>query len=691
MGSYFKGQNLFSDEFNETTRLIKSVNRNIHYLSVYPNMIVMTYFLSKMKGSITVNTWWGTITINADTILDAFFDGGMATPWFRFGKDPEPLDRQMLLFGWEYMLSTDALKEFSTKDGAESQDERAKFFDLVFSKYLDDNIHDLRKQVNEYDRSFFGSTNYGGMNAVCDYELGRSSNPPAIQLTLTDLSRYTYGGMGMNGVNLLLTKFHKEPGDAFKVLRSQIDSRLTYMRSLIDIVEFDLIRRGKIQKAGDAHADTAKGYAMIAELNQIKTYIARSFFNNHKRYFDCSLKLQEVERRRMNRLYEEERKHLGEIFELMKPLLAITDPAARAAKVAEINANYFRKEGSGYRFDSINDLTYRMSKYDMLKRMQRRIESDIFRSASEAERALYQGRDADYYKSRRVTVIEPSGIERDPMVDKQLNNSIFLNGATAADKETFIKDGMAALNGKKDSFIEWHSQRNADVGLMNYLTTLVEFYLLGPVQDGDGKVYQATKEELTDAFIRIMASYSMDEFDVYASKELANDGRFDRAFFQDKLFEANGNRLPFFYQLMVQVKGFAGVKLEFSEYNFQAQEALTFAQTLNNLRPFVFLPSDIVKTSVKRRYGDRAHAEFRKVGELFEYLKKVEREGRDMARFDSRLSLPFYLEGGQPVTWHTGSNLLVDVTKANDFKINLDDFSRRTGDFFETKAKVAFP
>ncbi|MCB0383852.1 MAG: hypothetical protein KDD43_00560, partial [Bdellovibrionales bacterium] len=75
LGSYFKGNNLLSKEYTETTKLLKSVNRNVHYLSVYPNMIVMTYYLAKMKGKITVRTWWGaSFEIPADTILDVFFD-----------------------------------------------------------------------------------------------------------------------------------------------------------------------------------------------------------------------------------------------------------------------------------------------------------------------------------------------------------------------------------------------------------------------------------------------------------------------------------------------------------------------------------------------------------------------------------------------------------------------------------------
>jgi hypothetical protein len=688
MGSYFKGQNLYSTEFYEANRLIKSVNRNIHYLSVYPNMIVMTYFLSKMHGSIVVNTWWGKIEINADTILDAFFDGGMATPWFRFGKDPELLDRYMLLYGWEFMLSTDALASFSAKEGSNTDGERGTFFDVIFGKYVDDNIHDLRKQVNEFDRSFFGSSLNSSMNAICDYELGVSNRAPPVQISFLDLYRYTYSGMGANGVNVLLGKFAQEPGDAFKVLRATIDSRITYIRALIRIVEFDLIRRKEITAYGQKHRETQKGYEMIDQLEQLKGYVVSSFVGNYKRYLECSIKAQEVERRRMNRLFEEERAHLGKIFDMLKPLYAMDD-ATRAAKSAEINATYFRNKDNGYRFDAVSGITYRMSKYDLLKRIQRNVENDIFMNPTDAERKTYVDQDPSFYKHRDVKIYETDGVERDPMVSAQTSNTIYVTGDNDAAREAFIKEGMAAMNGKTGSFVEWQGQRTADVTLLNFLGTMTQVYLLGSV-NYQGKSYGITKEELVDAFVKIMATYSMDDFDIANARQFGNDGRFDRVFFQDKLFEGSGARLAFFYYLMTQVKGFAGIKLEGEEQTVQGQEALGFAQSQNNLRPFVFAPSNIVHDTVQEIYGNRAHAEFQRVGDLYMYLKKMEQDGRDVAKLDRRLTFPYYLQDGQVVNWYSPANAMVDVNRYNDLKINLDDFSRRTGDFFSTKEKVKF-
>ena len=108
---------------------------------------------------------------------------------------------------------------------------------------------------------------------------------------------------------------------------------------------------------------------------------------------------------------------------------------------------------------------------------------------------------------------------------------------------------------------------------------------------------------------------------------------------------------------------------------------------INNLRTFVFPPSDTVRNSVKVRYGERAHQNIGRVKALFDYMAQIESTNRDAANLDPRLQLPLYLQNGQEVTWYTPGNALVDVQKKNDLRILIDDFARRSGDFFETRKR----
>jgi len=340
MGSYFKSR-FASTEYYETNRLIKAINRNIYYMAGFPNMIVMNYFLSKLKGKVVISSWWGSFEIDADKILDAFFDGDIESPWFRFGKDPELLSRPMLLYSFEYLLSTEALDSFVAKDAANTANtasDRSKFLDLIFTKYLDDNLDDLRTKITAYGRETWGDARAVGMNEICNYETGQSRREPRPEINFMDLNRYTYSGLGDNGAHAVLSGLVSKSAGIIGSLREKTEYRMSMMLVMLDILEADLIRTKKITQAGQPHPDTARIRANISDLEDIRRQVARLFLDQHQHYHKCLLSVREVERRRANRLYEEERAHLGRIYDLMKPLGEIRDTTELNNKVAEINA-----------------------------------------------------------------------------------------------------------------------------------------------------------------------------------------------------------------------------------------------------------------------------------------------------------------------------------------------------------------
>ncbi len=113
--------------------------------------------------------------------------------------------------------------------------------------------------------------------------------------------------------------------------------------------------------------------------------------------------------------------------------------------------------------------------------------------------------------------------------------------------------------------------------------------LTWPVKDEAGQSYEVKAADLTDAFVKVYASYTLDEADLKNSSEFKNDGRFDRAFYKDTFFEENGTRLPFFYELMVTTKGRSGTTIEkLGSGSTAVSDAFSFAQTINNLLTLIF-------------------------------------------------------------------------------------------------------
>ena len=200
---------------------------------------------------------------------------------------------------------------------------------------------------------------------------------------------------------------------------------------------------------------------------------------------------------------------------------------------------------------------------------------------------------------------------------------------------------------------------------------------------------EITADQLTSAFTKIYASYTLDEQDIKSSVELRNDGRFTNAFFKDLFFEGNGAKLPFFYNLMWSTKGRAGTNLEgYAEGSTAGTDAYQFSQAFNSQQVYLFKPSPAVEASVKRIYGDRANYALQRVKALFSHIEQIQQQKGDPAQLDPRLRYPFYLQDGRPVTWYSSNMAISDQQRSNDFKYLIEDFIRRTNNFYGTREKV---
>lgn len=684
MGSYFKGRFLDTPEFREASALALSVNRNIHYLSVFPNMSVMVYFLSKMKGKITVYGWFGPIEIDANTILDHFFDGNIPGVWFRFAKDPEILTREMLLYSVDFLLSTGALNSFIDNDDTSGLQKRSLFFDTVLGRYLGDQLESIRADLSKYKSEIQSNPQTSAAVSICNYELNGQGIPPTVEIQFPDLVTYTYSGLGDNGLAKVISLALNGSSGVASTLRGRFEYRATFTRSIIDLIESDLIRAGQIKKPGEEHPETAKAYKLLREIDDLKLQVQKLFLAQNDFYFNCGLKLREIERIRTNRLYEEERRHLGEIYDLMLPLKAITDADELQSRVNQINREHFEPSGSGYRFDRINGLNYRMTKYDLLMRIKKHIESDIFVSPTQAERNAYSERTLELFRRRKVIVYMPEGVERDDMVQRKTSSDITIGDS----KEDFIAQGMGMLNGQTSAFIKWRAQMASELTLVNYISTLIEHYVMGPQKDSEGKIYEVKTSDLINAYIKVMGLNLIDELDVKNLREFGLEGIKERTFFKERFFDSDGRtRLPLFYNLINSVLAVADLKtIDLGTHGV----AIRFAQQINNLQTFVFQPSDRVAEIVRERYGDLSHQRMNLTLELLEALRKLDESIEDAKELENgRFTLPLYLDSGLPVTWYTpGSKFLFDYQRANDLDTLIRQFANKTGNLYRTREVV---
>ncbi|MGE0762603.1 MAG: hypothetical protein AB7N80_04940, partial [Bdellovibrionales bacterium] len=216
VSSYFKRRAVIPQEFTDTSALMKSFSRNVHYISVYPNMIGMTYFLAKNKGTVKEKSWWGAeFTIQAETVVSDLFDGLYNTQdlWFRFTSDIVRLERERLFYAFHYALKTQALETFTVDEKISGQSDRAKFFELTLGKYLQGQRRFLEDKYMEYERNVLGHASFNALVNICRYELAPLGSVPAAPTTeveLLDLGKFTYVGMGDNKYFDLLKKVYSK-------------------------------------------------------------------------------------------------------------------------------------------------------------------------------------------------------------------------------------------------------------------------------------------------------------------------------------------------------------------------------------------------------------------------------------------------------------------------------------------------
>lgn len=691
MDSYFHQRGLSSPEFNETAGLIQAFNRNAHFLSVYPNMIAMTYFLSKMSGRIVVNTWWGDqITIEAGTILKDLFDGRPNNPWFHFAKDAEPANRLMLLYAWEYLMSTEAINGFDAKDSTTAGSSRPKFFDLIFNKYTDVEMGDLRKEILEFERTTYASPKSGLMQSLCNYEADGRSQVPSTEISFLDLGKYTYAGPDSPAFQLLGEFFYKAGNTASRIT-SQLNNRISFVKVMLDVLEADVTRSGHPSLPNKPNEETARARAILAELEALQLRTTKFFAQNQERYFNCAMSLMEVERRRNNRLYDEEREHLRKIHKLIVSVREIADPAKRAEKIASINATEFTRE-KGYRFDRISDQKYTMAKYDLYQRIGHNLVNDIFVRPTDAEKAVYGASLNKYNKPRLVTIIEPSAVERNDIVEQRPAEQIQFT----ADVEEFVRQGMKVFNGEPGSFVEWFKKpKNARDRLNQYISSMLDFYLLGPISDDQHHTYGITKEALLKAYIEVQGSLGMDKFDIENSKAFSADGYLGRSYFDGRLFEPDfQTRLPLFNDLMKTAYGSSLIASEATP----TAEAISFAQQINNfknfeesnIRTFIFSPTGEVSESIRRHYGKRTHETMKRVRDLFSAIK--EKEDTDPATLHPGLARTMFLFGETEMKWYSSqSDRIMDKQKLEDVRTAIRNFGNKTDDFYKTRGEVTIP
>lgn len=377
-----------SPELAGANKMFDSLRRNIKYMVVYPNMFVMSYFISKNQAKFIAYTWFGPIEIDHSRVVNAFLSGAQA-PWFQFGNDELPLSQIEMLYAYYFSLNNGSFETFAKiKDtNGDAAVDRFKFLAEIIKQYIGPENKDLR-DVLEKQRVVFSGNGYRQFQEYCAREKAGDRNY-VLEMDFEKLPNFTLVGGQSEPYT---ANFARAPFELFNAgaapnihgalenINTKLRTKLTMVRTMIEILKDDLTKRG--MGAERAKQWTEQVANLVNETERASRDLVNETIARHRAIGDCVEIFRRMEFERQTQLYKMEMEHLKSVYRDIVSLQGL-EGAALAAKELELNRKYgFTADSSAkpedgvtgvYKHDVVTRRFYRYSKYELYRRMMQRM------------------------------------------------------------------------------------------------------------------------------------------------------------------------------------------------------------------------------------------------------------------------------------------------------------------------------
>lgn len=364
-------RNLEKTEQQEKLALmIKSLRTNIKLLAVYPNMLVLSYYLAAKNFSITIETWWGSLALDAEMVINWIFGEGnegnkTARPLFDFGNDSRPIMTFENLYAFFFALKTNT---FNTFANADAQASRARgsgekiindinFFAEIIQRFINKEYNSLKGAIETLEDEYLYNEQYEMLKRVCRAEAngghGDGSASYRINLTLADLRGRTFIGYGKKEVGEAISDTYGQAGELVKS-REELYRKYLFISTMVDILEehwrtqLEMAERDGFVEPWQMKLSVANYVDAENKLAEIRNYfdpmldVVRRYhqfvLKHHRELGDCVTDVVETEIRQQHALYEREIAFLRAVYAALKEMHARV--AANPGAQAEIEAEY---------------------------------------------------------------------------------------------------------------------------------------------------------------------------------------------------------------------------------------------------------------------------------------------------------------------------------------------------------------
>lgn len=367
----------------DINQMFDSLRRNIKYMVVYPNMFLMSYFVSQNKAKFRVYTWFGAFDVDHTSLIKAFMSGE-TTPWFRFGNDELGLSKIEMLYAYYFSLNNGSFETFAQiKDAAgNSQVDRVKFLKEIIKEYMGENNVALRDAIDKQN-VYFSTNEYRKFQNYCAREKAGDRNY-SFEMDFEKVHGFTFIGGGeteyfWHKSAEAPAKFYREAVPTLLSINDTVRFKLAVVRTMIKILQNNLSKLGLSEQ--DSKAWTDQIDAIVKETEQHRRDFVNTTIKRHREIGTCVETMRRLELERQTQLFNEEIAHLKSVYKEISGLQSLSGEALKA-KELQLNAKYgFTTDNSAnandvverYKFDVITQKYYRYSKFDLVMRMIKRM------------------------------------------------------------------------------------------------------------------------------------------------------------------------------------------------------------------------------------------------------------------------------------------------------------------------------
>lgn len=596
--------------------MLKGIARNIKYLSVYPNMMLMTYFLADARAKLEFETPFGKHEYDSATIITAFFSAEIS-PLFNFGNDGNTINRIETLYAFLFALKTEAFKTFSVNKNNNLS--IPHFFEVVTTKFLEADRINLEEEIESLRSKMRQSSTMVTYLQVCrqDAELIRQGIKPGqkgqtFPMKLDELKLGVYLG-SETGLGRPAYDFHGSAvvssiRDADFALRRKLD----FVNNMIGILDKHLEKSGVDVATRLGLTKQIEGY--IANIRSLRTEYLTEVTRWHKTFSKCSDQSIKTEIDRQNDVIELEVQHLRAVWNTMKSLQQDGSPAAQA------KADAFLKESIGY--DKLDSATpyrpvsqisageYVYSELDVLLR----VRMHLMKVAPNVRVILPSDlSDNEFWRARKQVIIP-------------FNES----------ESEFVRDGLRNFGTGTDTYVTWLGSTSKAQIFQYRVELAIELYKLGEIEvfdttaltcqgvpnisDCPKKKFTVTAQDVINEWSNVISTMSLTEKggkpkrDVHYLNLLGVNSRLDKLSLQKFMLDNNGNPRSLFEAFYEVISADEGPQ----------KEALKYYMTDRAVGVFLFAPEKEFRSILGQTFAPLVNDHFSRMKALEDAIHQRE-------------------------------------------------------------------